>query len=733
MRSGKTFGFIVRLSVIAFVALGFVSPADAQFTSENDRPSRPSTANDVPHPGSNSLTTANPVLGSTGGGHAAGICACPASSCAGGCDPLTQTCSTVDAETQIACSDPATGATTENKYARCFDMVGEGAAGDHTVTGVTFGVSQLDSPSGDTVPINVNLYLAAGCPPSVETSTLICSASTTVTAEDIGTLVTVPVHSGLVPAGSFLVIEIEAPLDGTLGTPGNDHAFRPAAVAGDDSCEDALLLAANCGLSDWTGVQLIGFPDSQTLIEATTIEGLVEPVCENGTCDCGEDCASCPQDCGACPVCGNGILESGEECDPVGFPNPQCTSQECLPGCICAPNVAVVGQWDGFEGSYADVWGDGQFAYLGHFGDSAVHIVDISDPSNPGPGVEYVLPPPNTNASAQDVKVANGLLFIGLEGNSEAGVHIVDVRDPPNPVGLVDIDISGFNFIHNVFYDNGFLYLADSGSTRVGIVDLTTFDPDNPPAEPITSAKWIVESIGDSFVHDMTVKDGRMYACAWDSGLWIYDVTNVANEPPSFLGSTPDGGNNTHSAWPSDDGQFVVTGEERTGGGIKVYRITDLGGSLELELSDAFAMPTSEAFSVHNQFFVGNRLYNAWYGAGLQVFDINTDTGLLELVASYDTTEGGGSGGLWGVYPLLGSDKVLASDRGQGLFIFNVDPDPGPNADLDGDGDVDAADLAELISAWGPTEPCPPFNPADLDEDCDVDAADLAELISNWG
>ncbi len=111
--------------------------------------------------------------------------------------------------------------------------------------------------------------------------------------------------------------------------------------------------------------------------------------------------------------------------------------------------VTLIGDWDGFGGSYADVWGDGDFAYIGHFGDSAVNIVDITDPANPI-GMEYVLPPPNTFASAQDVKVGDGLLFIALEGDG-ASVHIVDVRDPGNPVGLVDIDISGLTAIHNVF------------------------------------------------------------------------------------------------------------------------------------------------------------------------------------------------------------------------------------------------------------------------------------------
>ena len=50
-------------------------------------------------------------------------------------------------------------------------------------------------------------------------------------------------------------------------------------------------------------------------------------------------------------------------------------------------------------------------------------------------------------------------------------------------------------------------------------------------------------------------------------------------------------------------------------------------------------------------------------------------------------------------------------------------------ADLDGDGDVDAADIAELLVAWGAN----PGHPADFDGDGDVDAADLAELLAAWG
>ena len=68
-----------------------------------------------------------------------------------------------------------------------------------------------------------------------------------------------------------------------------------------------------------------------------------------------------------------------------------------LGGATPAPGgteVTLVGQWDGFFGTYADVWGDGNFAYIGHFGHRGVNIIDISDPGNPVPAA-YLLPPPD--------------------------------------------------------------------------------------------------------------------------------------------------------------------------------------------------------------------------------------------------------------------------------------------------------------------------------------------------
>ena len=331
--------------------------------------------------------------------------------------------------------------------------------------------------------------------------------------------------------------------------------------------------------------------------------------------------------------------------------------------------ICLVGHWDEYDGLFSDVWAEGDYAYLGNWGndgnEARVHIVDISDPSNPTLASTFFVPFPNQFASPQDVKVHNGLLFIALEADPGDSVAIVDVRDPTSPSLLATILVAGFERLHNLFYDQGYLYLAasSSGSPDVAIMDLTLFDPDNPPPSPITSPKWTLTNIGGQFVHDITVKSGRLYVAAWDS-MHIYDVTNVATTIPTWLGSVA--GSAKHSMWPTDDGQYVVTGEERSnGGGIHVYRMTDNGGSISLTQTDSLVL--TGASSVHNQMFVGNRLYNSWYGRGLQIHDVDPISGLLQPVGEFDTSTSGT--GNWGVYPLLGSDRILLSDTNEGLFI----------------------------------------------------------------
>jgi hypothetical protein len=58
--------------------------------------------------------------------------------------------------------------------------------------------------------------------------------------------------------------------------------------------------------------------------------------CGDGVCDAnvGEDCSTCPTDCGACPACGDGTADLGEEC---GEPSLSCPNNEVCVGCRCLP------------------------------------------------------------------------------------------------------------------------------------------------------------------------------------------------------------------------------------------------------------------------------------------------------------------------------------------------------------------------------------------------------------
>lgn len=78
---------------------------------------------------------------------------------------------------------------------------------------------------------------------------------------------------------------------------------------------------------------------------------------------------------------------------------------------------------------------------------------------------------------------------------------------------------------------------------------------------------------------------------------------------------------------------------------------------------------------------------------------------------------------------------VVGSPDNDGMtgaaYIYDLISIPG---DMNGDGVVNAADLAQLLGAWGACPlPCPPSCPADFNGDCVVNAADLAQLLGNWG
>ena len=276
---------------------------------------------------------------------------------------------------------------------------------------------------------------------------------------------------------------------------------------------------------------------------------------------------------------------------------------------------------------------------------SGLRVIDLTDKTNPvqvgsisGGGVEAI-----------DVKVWMNYAYVVGESLAISG-KIIDLSDPTNPV-----QAGTFPAAHNIFIsDDGYMYLAAPG---LRIYELNT-DPLNP-----------VEVYNDNSCngHDVSVIGNRLFDFSDNCGTRIYSIVDPSN--PVLLGTVVDNSFFHHSGWTSSDGNYLFICDELaspTQNDIVVWDISDPASPFKV---DSFYDPNAY---VHNFYVIGDYAYVSYYRAGFRVFDI-TDPTQITLYKEYDTDSaltGPGYGGNYGLYPFNPDGKILASDEGNGLYIF---------------------------------------------------------------
>jgi hypothetical protein len=395
-----------------------------------------------------------------------------------------------------------------------------------------------------------------------------------------------------------------------------------------------------------------------------------------------------------------------------------------------AQNINFVGQLDPFAGDnqYADLGGDGHLAFVGTYNARGALIVDISNPAAPVVASHY------NPAPAQQFLEAigkNGIAYFG-SGNG-GGVHIVNVSNPSNPVLISQITSTnggGFNTIHEIFLDGKFLYETDSRTTTIKVINVSN------PAAPVFVRNIVATDL--NFIHAVTIVNNRMFTSGWGTSTSvgktdIWDVTDIGTRAPILLGVV-NSGTNSHSSWPTPDGNYLVSCRELLNGDVRIFDIRNPAAPVLVSSFTADTLGIT-AICPHNPVIVGDLLYVSFYQAGIQVFNIRNPANPIR-VGSYDTfpavfsppagvdinlssdiepqhdcdenpagsplhdeCQPGTYDGNWGVYPNLGMDKVLLSDLDNGLIIVDVRPlalGTGQRTpDFDGDGKTD-------ISVWRP-------------------------------
>jgi hypothetical protein len=369
---------------------------------------------------------------------------------------------------------------------------------------------------------------------------------------------------------------------------------------------------------------------------------------------------------------------------------------------------------------YGDVWGEGVYAYVGSdVNGGGLSIYDISDPVHP----LYIHNAANPNGQTtyaadqiEDVEVYDGIAYLGSDvttGSSGTGVDIVDVSNPFSPQLIKRLSTSsGFpkahNKVHTLSVSNGFLYTADNATDVIKVWNVS--DPYNPVFVDdydlgLTDANFVT--------HEVQAIGGRLYVASKSLLLndrnpngyaHVFDISNVGTTGLQAPLAVINTGRRTHTATATPDGKLMVIAQEygdvglNTNGEVKLYDTSNLSSPV---LLSTITKPLADAYSPHHPHIHNDLLFVTWYEAGLWVYNIADPVHPI-AVGAYDTYPGTSTNynGDWGVFHLLGYDKLLVSDRTRGLIILDgrgVEPNP----DFDLNNNVDGIDFLTWQRGFG--------------------------------
>jgi len=319
-------------------------------------------------------------------------------------------------------------------------------------------------------------------------------------------------------------------------------------------------------------------------------------------------------------------------------------------------NVTFRGQLD-YANDLNDIWGwrnpaDGkEYALVGLT--NGFSIVDVSNPASPVQ-LHFVA---GANTIWRDVKTWGNYAYVVNEGSG--GLLVVNMTNLPGSITSAYINLGiGYSTSHNIFIDeNGIAYLCGSNGTLGTVMIDVDANPANPP---------VVGSYTTRYVHDLFVRGDTMWTAEINNG--IFSVVDVSNKAaPVVMATQTTSGDFTHNLWLTEDGRYLYTTDEISGGNVDGYDVSDLGDIQEL---DRFRPGTGTTSIPHNTFVKDNFLVTAWYRDGMRITDATQPDNLIE-VGWYDTSplSGNGFNGAWGVYPYLPSGNALISDIENGLFV----------------------------------------------------------------
>ena len=337
-----------------------------------------------------------------------------------------------------------------------------------------------------------------------------------------------------------------------------------------------------------------------------------------------------------------------------------------------------------------DLWGwtdpetGHEYALVGRIDGTA--FVDVSDPVNP---VYLGDLPTHTVASVwRDIKVYDNHAFIVADGAGAHGVQIFDLTQLRSvtspPVTFAETaHYDGIASAHNIAINEatGFAYVVGArggGETCGG--GLHMIDIQN-PLQPTFVGCFTDPTTGTGYSHDAQCvlyhgpdaeHQGKEICFGSNrNALSIADVTDKRAPVALAVAAYPNVGY-THQGWITDDHRYFFLGDEADEFRQSIPTRTLIWDLMDLDDPQLLAEYTGTTGAVdHNQYVVGNYVFQSNYASGLRILDI-TDVAHPVEVAFFDVypaNDAASFSGSWSNYPFFESGVVIVTGREAGLFI----------------------------------------------------------------
>ncbi len=311
-----------------------------------------------------------------------------------------------------------------------------------------------------------------------------------------------------------------------------------------------------------------------------------------------------------------------------------------------------------------DVWGyvdpNGiEYAIVGTRNDARIY--ELSNPNEP----RLIAQIPGSSSIWRDFKNFGPYIYQTTDQGTD-GLRIIDMRFAPDSVGtklwhnrvVVRNDTINMPTCHNLWIDTtqGLAYLAGCRVSAGGAVIL---DLKEDPLNPVQ-----VGLLDERYAHDIISQGDLLFASEiYEGNLGIYDANDKSDI--RLLSRSQTSSSFTHNAWPSDDGRYIFTTDERAESFVDAFDISDPRNPVFL---DKYKPVTGRGVIPHNAHFYNGYLVVSWYTEGVVILDVHRPDNMVK-VAQFDT-DPNDADGCWGAYPFLPSGIVLASDITTGFWVL---------------------------------------------------------------